>query len=88
MLLTRFASGAHSYCEYGKWRSRGPELPSAWEYMWAALSPSHKYRDLVIQFVGETKGSQHLPLQEHRSRTLENRRPRPDSELLHSKRKI
>ena len=21
-------SGAHNYCEHGKWRSRGPELPS------------------------------------------------------------
>ena len=32
-------SGCHSYCEPGRWRSRGPELLKAWGCNWATFPP-------------------------------------------------
>jgi hypothetical protein len=44
-----------SYCEYGTWRSRGPELPSDLRYSWVTVSPGVKYGGLVLQVVDWVK---------------------------------
>jgi len=43
---------------------------------------AHKYIDLLLQVGGWANGW-HLPLKHHMPRNLENRRPRPNTVLLH-----
>lgn len=73
---------AHSYSEYGNWRSRGPELPNAWGCSWATLSPGVINKGPGPPGWGRPRGWQAPPAKHHMSRNLKNSRSRPDTGLL------
>ena len=55
-------AGAHSYSEYGKWPSRGPELPIAWGNCWATLSLEAINTVSWSSILGAERGAANLSL--------------------------